>query len=84
MNRSVLICEIREIRGKKLFCYQLWVAGETHAGLFVLLTVDFLSCHEDYQLALNRRWGGCGKKIGDRKMNLGAGVARNPIESVHG
>ena len=36
MNRSVIICEIREIRGKKLFCYQLWVAGETHAGTSVV------------------------------------------------
>ena len=35
----------------------------------VLLTVDFLLCREDYQLALNRRWGGCDKNIGDRKMN---------------
>lgn len=31
MNRSVLICEIRQIRGKKLFCYQLCVAREARA-----------------------------------------------------
>ena len=33
MNRSVLICEIREIRGKKLFHDHLWGAGEARAGI---------------------------------------------------
>ena len=46
---------------------------------FVLLTVDFLLCREDDQLAFHRRWGGCDKNMGDRKMNRRMKIFFAPI-----
>ncbi len=40
--------------------------------------------NEVYQLAPDRGRGGCDKNMGDRKMHLGPGFARNPTASVHG
>ncbi len=41
--------------------------AEEHNDLSVLLTVDFLLCREGFHPALDRRWGGCDKKMGDKK-----------------
>ena len=46
MNRSVLICDIRDIRGKKLFCYHLWVAGEARAKCLAKLHSRVVSVGE--------------------------------------
>ena len=51
----------------------------TTANTFVLLTVEFLLCREDFQPALNRRCDGCDKKMGDRKMNRRKKMCFTPI-----
>ena len=45
----------------------------------VLLTVGYLLRPQDYQLALNRRWGGRDQKISDRKMNRRMKLFFSPI-----